>query len=114
AAWTAAADPDRWVRLLHRSWPLLRVAQRHDPPVVGHDLAGEQALHDLERVLEQIEPGRRRRERDAQLDMLLVEPRGAERELETAMRRVVDRQRLRGEHRRMPVGDARNEKPETD
>ena len=48
-------------------------------------------VHDLERVLEQVEPLPRRRERDAELDVLLVEPRRAERELEPAVRRVVDR-----------------------
>ena len=65
--------------LLHRRRAELRVPQRHDPAVVGDDLAGEQPGHDLERVLEQVEALRRRRERDAELDVLLVEPCRAER-----------------------------------
>ena len=55
-----------------------------------------------------------RRERDAELGVLLVEPRGAERQLEPAVRRVVDRERLRGEHRRVPVGHAGDEQAEPD
>ena len=46
--------------------------------------------------------------------VLLVEPRRAERQLEPAVRRVVDRERLRGEHRRVPVGHAGDEQAEAD
>ena len=54
----AAADPDRRVGLLHRRRQQLGVLQRHDLALVGHDLAGEQPLHDLEGVLEQVEARR--------------------------------------------------------
>ena len=94
--------------------PQLGVVQRHDLALVGDDVAGEEPLHDLERVLEQVEALRRRRERDAELVVLLVEPRRAERELEAAVRRVVDRHRLRREHRRVPVGHAGDEQAEPD
>jgi hypothetical protein len=46
--------------------------------------------------------------------VLLVEPRGAERELEAAVRRVVDRERLGGEHRRVPVRRAGDQQAQAD
>ena len=114
AAGAGATDPDRRARLLHRQRSQLGIAQRHDVPVVGHDLAGEQPGHDLERVLEQREPLGQRRERDAELGVLLVEPGGAERQLEPAVRRVVDRDGLGGQHRRVAVGHTGDEQAEPD
>ena len=55
-----------------------------------------------------------RRERDAELGVLLVEPGRAERHLQPSVRGVVDGEHLRGEHRRVPVGRAGDEQPEPD
>jgi hypothetical protein len=100
--------------LLHRDRSHLRVAQRHRLSVVGDHLAGEQAGHDLEGVLEPRVPLGQGRERDAELVVLLVEPRSAERQLQPAVRRVVDGERLGRQHRRVPVGHARDEQTEPD
>ena len=54
------------------------------------------------------------RERDAELGVLLVEPRRAVRQLEPTARRVVDRDRLGREHRRMAVRHAGHEQAEPD
>ena len=99
---------------LHREGSHLGVAQRHDLAVVGDPLARHQPLHDLEAVLEQVEARRRRREGDAERDVLAVEPRRAEREVETAVGDVVDRHRLGGEHRGVPVRHAGDEQAEAD
>ena len=74
----------------------------------------DKRVNDFERVLEQVEAGRRRRERNAELVVLLVEPRRAERQLEAAVRCVVDGESLRGEDRRVPVGHAGHEQAEPD
>jgi len=78
--------------------------ERNDAPVVGHQLAGEEAGGDLEGVLEQVEELAGRRERDSELGVLLVVPRGAERQLEPPPGGVVDGEHLGGEHRGVPVG----------
>ncbi len=70
---------------LHRDRPHLRVLQRVLPALVTDLVAGEQQLHALERVLEQVEALLRRRERDAERVMLGVEPRRAQRQLEAAV-----------------------------
>ena len=49
-----------------------------------------------------------------ELAVLLVEPGGAVAELEPPARRVVDRDRLRREHRRVAVRHAGDEQPEPD
>ena len=46
--------------------------------------------------------------------VLLVEPGGAEREFEPAVRRMVDGQRFCREDRRVPVRHARHQQPEPD
>ena len=46
--------------------------------------------------------------------VLLVEPCGAEREFEPAVRRVVDSERLSGEHRRIAIGHAGHQQAEPD
>ena len=51
---------------------------------------------------------------EAELAVLCVEPGGTEREVEPSVRRVVDRDRLRREQRRVPVGHAGDEQPEPD
>jgi hypothetical protein len=65
------------------------VLERHDLPLVADGLAREEALDDLEGILQQVEPLTRGRERDPELVVLLVEPRGAQGEVEPAVRGVV-------------------------
>ncbi|MEZ5143490.1 MAG: hypothetical protein R2726_13365 [Acidimicrobiales bacterium] len=88
--------------------------QRHDLALVVDHVAGEEPGHDLEGVLEQVEARTERRERDPELVVLLVEPRGAERQDEPAVRRVVDGDRLRRQHRRVAVGHPGDEEAEPD
>ena len=74
----------------------------------------EQAAHDLHRLLERVDALLQRGERDAERAVLLVEPRRAVGELEPAARRVVDRDRLGREDRRVAVGHAGDEQAEPD
>ena len=109
-----AADPDRRVGALHRGGAEAGIVQGHDLAVVGDGLAGEEAGDDLEGVLQQVEALARRGEGDAELGVLLVEPGGAERELQAAVRGVVDGHGLGGEHRGVAVGGAGDEQAEAD
>jgi hypothetical protein len=49
---------------------------------------------------------------EAERAVLTLEPRGADRELEPAVRRVVDRDRLRGEQPERAIGEAGDEQTE--
>ena len=102
------------MRALHRRRLQLRVLQRHPLAVVVDHLAGEQAGGDLEGVLEEVEALARRREWDAELVVLLVEPGRAEGHLEPPMGDVIDGQRLGGVDGRMAVGHPGDEQAEAD
>ena len=109
-----AADPDGWMGSLHRQGLHAGLLQRDLAALVVDRFSGEQAGDDLEGVVQQIEALGGRRERDAELVVLLVEPGGAEREFEPAVRGVVDGQRFRCEDGRVPVCHARHQQPEAD
>src|SRR2546430_4763349 len=79
---------------------------------MGRLISGEQSGDDLERVVQQVEPVACRWERDPELVVLLVEPGGAQSQLQAPVGSVVDRERLRGEHRRVPVRHAGDEQAE--
>src|SRR4029453_12971616 len=70
--------------------------------------------HDLQGVLQQVEALAGGGERDAELVVLLVEPGGAERQLQAAMRGVVHGQGLGREHRRVAVGHPGHQQAQPD
>ena len=88
------------------------VLDREVPALEGEVVGGEEAAHDLHRFLERVDAVLQRRERDAELAVLVLEPRRAVRQLEPSARRVVDGDGLGREHRRMAVGHAGDEQAE--
>ena len=82
------------------------------PTLERHVVLGEQAAQGLHALLEPVHPLGGRRERDAELAMLRLVPRGADRALDAPVRQVVDGDDLRGEHRRMAVRHAGDERAE--
>ena len=78
-------------------------------PVLGH-----QELHDRDGLLESLHPLWSGREVDAQLDMLFLVPRRADRQLDAPMRDVVGGHDLRREDRGMAVSNAGDERAEPD
>ena len=75
------------------------------------DLVAQQAPDRLDRLLEQVEPLAGRRERDAVGGVLVERPAGAEAEVGPAAGEVVDRGDGVGEHGRVPVAGAVDERP---
>ncbi len=88
--------------------------QRDPLARVGDDVTGEQPGDDLEGVLQQVEALCRRRERDPEFLVFLLEPGCAERQLEPTVGRVVDRHGLGRQHGRVPVGGPGDEQAEPD
>ena len=72
----------------------------------------EQSANDLHCFFERVDAILRREKRDTELGVLLVEPRGAVRQLESSARRVIDGDCFRREHGWMPVGHAGHEQSE--
>ncbi len=107
ASGAGPTDPDGWVRELYRPWSEAGVVERDALALVGDDVAGAEPGDDLEGVLEEVETFSRRRERDPELVVLLLEPGCSQGQLEPSVRSVVDRHRLCREDRRMPVGGTR-------
>ena len=66
----------------------------------------------LQRVLEEVDARAGGRELEAERAVLALEPRGADRQLEPAVRRVVDGDRLRREQPERAVGEAGDEQAE--
>ena len=94
--------------------PHLRIVQRDVGAVVGDGLTRHEPRRDLERVVEKIEASTCVRELESERTVFGLEPGGAEREVEAAVRRVIDRHRLRREQRRVPVRDTGDEQSEPD
>src|SRR4051794_25321185 len=83
-------DPDRRVRLLHRTRAQRRVVHLEVTPVEREAVGGEQTAHDLHGFLERVDAVLRTGERDAELTVLGLPPPRAIAQLEPAVRRVVD------------------------
>ena len=98
--------------LLHRSRLQCRVAHLEVLSLEREVVGREQPTHDLDRLFERVETIAQRRERDAELGVLFVEPRGTVGELEAPVRRVVDRDGLGREHRRMAIRHTGDEQAE--
>ncbi len=73
----------------------------------------EQSLHDLHGFLEPVEPLLHRRQLDAVGLMLVLLPAGAETEKHASAAHVVDGRDLVRKDRRMPVGVAEHERPDS-
>jgi hypothetical protein len=95
--------------MLHRGGPQTGLVEADLAALVRNNLPGEQTGEDLEGVLQPVEALRRRREVDAQLSMLGVEPGGTDGQLQATVRGVVHRHGLGGQDRRVSIGHARDQ-----
>ena len=102
------------MRVLHGPGLQGRAVCREMPALEREPVGSQQAAHDLYRLLERVDALAQRRERDPELVMLLVVPRRTVRQLEAAVRRVVDRDGLRRVHGRVPVRHPGDEDAHTD
>ena len=105
----AAADDERRVRALHR---LGQGIDRHQPVVLaleGERAVGPGSAHDGELLLEHVHARPDRREAEAVGLVLALVPAGSEAELDAAIRDVVDRRHVLGEHGRVPERRGRDE-----
>jgi hypothetical protein len=117
--WDGASRPrasdDEWrPGLLHGLW---LEAGRPDGPMLAFEvehLLCHQAVQDLECLVQQLEPLPIRRQVDAERLVLPLMPAGANPQLESPVRHVIERDRLFGQHRRMPERVGADHGPESD
>src|SRR5438552_12509296 len=84
------ADPDRWMRTLHRLGFADRVFQLVEATLVGRSRLGPEELHRAQRFVEHRDAVARARKRQTELGELRLVPACADPELEAPVREVID------------------------
>ena len=110
----AGTDPDRRMRLLDRARPVGGPVEVVVTALEGGAVASHQGAHHLDRLFQALGALAHRWKDDPELGVLGLVPGRPYADLQPATRDVVDGDRLGGQHRGMPVGDAGDQRPEPD